>query len=92
MPSALWSIEHDVLEEIRDHHLNTKYLDGVQLHDGIEADWDIGKAVDSARLVILSVPSQIVPGLSRRSEGPDRAGTTRAQRREGPRRRAHTGA
>jgi glycerol-3-phosphate dehydrogenase (NAD(P)+) len=61
----LWSIEHDVLEQIRDHHLNTKYLEDVGLHSNIEAVWDIAQAVDGARLVIISVPSQVVPRLSR---------------------------
>lgn len=56
----LWSIEHDVLEEVRDKHLNTKYLEDVRLHDGIEAYWELGRAVEGARLVVVSVPSQVV--------------------------------
>ncbi len=61
----LWSIEHDVLEEIKDHSLNTKYLEDVSLHDGITAVWDLAEAVDGARLIVISVPSQIVPSLAR---------------------------
>lgn len=60
----LWSIEHDVLEEVRDKHLNTKYLEDVRLHDDIEAVFDIAKAVNGARLAIISVPSQVVPRLA----------------------------
>lgn len=60
-----WSIETDVLEEMRDNHLNTKYLSGVELHPGIEAVWDIQKAVRGAGVIVLSVPSQIVGGVSR---------------------------
>lgn len=61
----LWSIEGDVLEEIRDHHLNTKYLEGIHLHGAIQAVWDIGESVRGAALVIVSVPSQIVGPLGR---------------------------
>ena len=61
----LWSIEHDVLEDVRDRRLNIKYLEGVTLHKNIEAVWDLEKAVTGARLLIVSVPSQIVRGLTR---------------------------
>jgi glycerol-3-phosphate dehydrogenase (NAD(P)+) len=55
-----WSVETDVLEEMRDKHRNTKYLDEVELHTGIEPVWDMEKAVAGANVVVLSVPSQIV--------------------------------
>lgn len=61
----LWSIEHDVLDEIRDHHRNTKYLDGVPLHENIEAVWDLDRSVQGARLLIISVPSQVVRGIAK---------------------------
>lgn len=61
----LWSIEHDVLEEIRDKRRNTKYLDGVPLHENIEAMWELDKSVDGARLIIVSVPSQVVRALAK---------------------------
>lgn len=60
-----WSIETDVLEDIRDHHLNTKYLPGVDLRPSVEPTWDLEKAVDDAGLVVLSVPSQIVSSVAR---------------------------
>ncbi len=60
-----WSIETDVLEEIRDHGTNTKYLAGVQLHPAIEAVWEMDKAVADADVVALSVPSQIVSKMAR---------------------------
>lgn len=56
----LWSIEHDVLEEVRDRRLNTRYLGDVNLHPRIEAAWEMGEAAQGARLVIVSVPSQVV--------------------------------
>lgn len=61
----LWSIEHDVLEEIRDRHLNTKYLDDIRLHEGISAVWDLGDAIPDAEIVLVSVPSQVVPRLAK---------------------------
>jgi glycerol-3-phosphate dehydrogenase (NAD(P)+) len=60
-----WSIETDVLEEMRDRQANTKYLAGVELHPGIQAVWDLEKAVAGAAAVVLSVPSQIVSHMAR---------------------------
>src|SRR5688500_10192286 len=60
----LWRIEHDVLEEVRARHLNTKYLEDVRLHEGTTPEWDIEKATRDARLVVISVPSQVVPRLA----------------------------
>jgi glycerol-3-phosphate dehydrogenase (NAD(P)+) len=60
-----WSIETDVLEDMRDRRANTKYLAGIDLHPGIEAVWDLEKTVAGAGLVVLSVPSQIVSLMAR---------------------------
>ncbi|MCH7810219.1 MAG: NAD(P)H-dependent glycerol-3-phosphate dehydrogenase [Chloroflexi bacterium] len=60
----LWSIEHDVLEEVRDKHLNTRYLEDVRLNDRVEAVWEMGAAVEGARLIIVSVPSQVVRAVA----------------------------
>jgi glycerol-3-phosphate dehydrogenase (NAD(P)+) len=60
----LWSIETDVLEEIRDHHRNTKYLEGMHLHPGISAVWTMAEALEGAHLIVVSVPSQIVGRLA----------------------------
>lgn len=61
----LWSIEHDVLEEIRDRRLNTKYLDDIRLNEGITATWEMADAVSGAAVVVVSVPSQVVRGAAR---------------------------
>lgn len=61
----LWSIETDVLEEVRDRRHNSKYLDGVPLHPSIEASWDLSGAIHGAQLVIISVPSHIVRTVAR---------------------------
>ncbi len=59
-----WSIETDVLEEMRERRLNSKYLAGVELHPSIEAASEMGKAIEGASLIIVSVPSQIVATLA----------------------------
>ncbi len=51
----LWSIETDVLEEVRDRRRNSKYLDGLPLHPSIEAFWGLSEAVHGARLVIINL-------------------------------------
>ncbi|MCH7836326.1 MAG: glycerol-3-phosphate dehydrogenase, partial [Chloroflexi bacterium] len=37
----LWNIEQDVLEEIRDHRVNSKYLPGITLHERITPCWTL---------------------------------------------------
>lgn len=63
-PVRAWSIETDVLEEIRDHHRSTKYLEGVDLHPNLSASFELAEAVAGADLVIVSVPSQIVHSVA----------------------------
>jgi glycerol-3-phosphate dehydrogenase (NAD(P)+) len=60
-----WSIEEDVLADIRDNNRNTKYLNGVRLDEKIEAIPELPRAVEGAELVIISVPSHIVDRVSR---------------------------
>ncbi|HET8945010.1 MAG TPA: NAD(P)H-dependent glycerol-3-phosphate dehydrogenase [Dehalococcoidia bacterium] len=61
----VWSIEEDVLEEVRDSRRNTKYLEGILLHAGITAVWGLPAAIKDADLIIVSVPSQVVPSVAR---------------------------
>ena len=61
----VWSIEYDVLEDVRDNRANAKYLPGVALHEGISASWTFEEALADAELVVLSVPSHIVRTLAR---------------------------
>src|SRR3972149_1317883 len=63
--ARLWSIEADVLEEMRDRRLNSKYLPGVPLHENVTPCWTIEEALAGAWLVLFSVPSHIVRGLVR---------------------------
>jgi glycerol-3-phosphate dehydrogenase (NAD(P)+) len=61
----LWSIEEDVLEEVRDKRRNSRYLGGVPLHPGISAAWALAAAISGADLIVVSVPSQVVAAVSR---------------------------
>src|SRR3972149_2884396 len=63
--SRLWSIETDVLEDIRDRRLNSKYLPGVPLHENVTPCWTIEETLAGAWLVLFTVPSHIVRGLAR---------------------------
>src|SRR3972149_2587311 len=63
--ARLWSIEADVLEEMRDRRLNSKYLPGAPLHENVAPCWTIEEALAGAWLVLFSVPSHIVRGLAR---------------------------
>jgi len=61
----LWSIETDVLEEIRDRHTNSRYLPGVTLHQQVTPCCTMAESLADAWLVIFSVPSHIVRSLAR---------------------------
>lgn len=61
----VWSIEYDVLEDVRDNHSNSKYLPGVTLHDNVTASWTFEEALADAQLVVFSVPSHIVRSVAR---------------------------
>src|SRR3990172_9461829 len=63
--ARLWSIEADVLEEMRDRRFNSKYLPGVPLHENVTPCWTIEEALAGAWLVLFTVPSHFVRGLAR---------------------------
>jgi glycerol-3-phosphate dehydrogenase (NAD(P)+) len=61
----LWSIETDVLEEVRDRHTNSRYLPDITLHRQVTPYWTIEESLADAWLVIFCVPSQAVRSLAR---------------------------
>ncbi len=61
----LWNIEQDVLEEIRDHRVNSKYLPGITLHERITPCWTLEESLADADLALFSVPSPVVRSLAR---------------------------
>lgn len=63
--ARLWSIEADVLEEIRDRRVNSKYLPDVTLHKRVTPRWTLEESLKGADLALFSVPSQVVRSLAR---------------------------
>ncbi len=64
-PVRLWSIELDVLAEIRDRRANSKYLPDIVLEPLIEPCWGLEEALRGAEIVLFSVPSQVVRAVAR---------------------------
>jgi glycerol-3-phosphate dehydrogenase (NAD(P)+) len=64
-PVRLWSIETEVLAEIRDRHANSKYLPGVTLHQQVIPCRNMAESLADTWLVIFSVPSHVVRSLAR---------------------------
>jgi glycerol-3-phosphate dehydrogenase (NAD(P)+) len=62
---VLWTIEPDVAREIREQHVNTKYLPGVPLPTGLGVTGDLAEAVAGAGIVLLTVPSKVVREVAR---------------------------
>ena len=62
---VLWTIEPDVAREIREQHLNTKYLPGVPLPRGLGVTGDLPEAVAGAAIILVTVPSKVVREVAR---------------------------
>src|SRR3989442_11724327 len=60
-----WSIETDVLEEMRDRRANTKDLSGGGLHSRLEGGLGLQTARRGSAVGLLRGASQIVAGLAR---------------------------
>ena len=61
----LWSIELDVLAEIRDGRANSKYLPDVALELRIEPCWGLEEALRGVEIALFSVPSQVIRTVGR---------------------------
>lgn len=59
---VMWARETDVVADINERHLNTRFLPGVDLPHGIVGTTDI-TACTGADLIILSVPTQFIRGV-----------------------------
>lgn len=62
---VLWTIEPDVAREIRDQHLNTKYLPGVPLPRALVVTGDLHEAIAGSAVVVFTVPSKVVREVAR---------------------------
>ena len=61
----LWSIEQDVLEDVRHNRANSKYLKGVKLSERIEAAPELKEALGGADMAVFSVTSQVLRLVAR---------------------------
>lgn len=61
--ATLWMRNEERVSEINDSHTNYLYLPGVQLNSSLAATDDLVKAVRSADVLFISVPSQSVRSL-----------------------------
>ena len=57
---ALWDFFPEVVESIRRHRENRRFLAGVRLHAGIRATASASECVAGASLIVVSVPSLFV--------------------------------
>ena len=56
-PTTLWARRPEVADEVAHHRTNRTYLDDVLLPPGLRATADPGKALETAEVVVLAVPS-----------------------------------
>jgi len=62
---VLWTIEPDVARDIRDNHLNSKYLPGVPLPHALGVTGDLSEAIAGAAVILVTVPSKVVREVAR---------------------------
>ena len=60
-PVLLHSVETAVVEDINDHHLNTRYFPSLGLHPGVMASTN-DKQLESADVIFLAIPSVALMG------------------------------
>ncbi|HJR24372.1 MAG TPA: NAD(P)H-dependent glycerol-3-phosphate dehydrogenase [Acidimicrobiales bacterium] len=56
-PTTLWARRDDVAAEVRDHHRNSAYLQGFDLHPSLHATSNLEEAVAGADVLVMGVPS-----------------------------------
>jgi glycerol-3-phosphate dehydrogenase (NAD(P)+) len=62
---VLWTIELDVALDIRENHLNSKYLPGVPLPQALAVTGDLSEAIAGAAVILVTVPSKVVREVAR---------------------------
>lgn len=56
--TMLWARNKETVDEINEHHTNSKYLPGALLHKDLKASHNIAEVVSNADVLIMGVPSQ----------------------------------
>jgi len=57
-PVKLWARDESTVNEINEHHTNSKYLPGARLNSKLTATGSIKKAVSKCDVLVMGVPSQ----------------------------------
>lgn len=57
VPTVVWARNAEVATEINEHHRNSRYLDGFDLHPSLTATDDLAEAVGCADVLVMGVPS-----------------------------------
>jgi glycerol-3-phosphate dehydrogenase (NAD(P)+) len=56
-PTTLWARNLDTVDEVNQHHRNSRYLPGWDLHRRLRATAELAEAVEEADLVVMGVPT-----------------------------------
>ena len=56
--TVLWARDEETVNEINNHHTNSKYLPGALLHKSLTATTSIEEVVSTADVLIMGIPSQ----------------------------------
>jgi len=56
--TIMWARNEDTVNEINNHHTNSKYLPGALLHKGLTASTSMEEVVSNADVLIMGIPSQ----------------------------------
>ena len=57
VPTVVWARDPEVAAEIDEHHRNSRYLAGYDLHPDLTATPDLAEAVGRADVLVMGVPS-----------------------------------
>jgi glycerol-3-phosphate dehydrogenase (NAD(P)+) len=63
--TTLWARREELAESIASRHENPEYLTGIQLPTSLQATHDLDKAVSTASIVVMAVPSHAFRGIFR---------------------------
>lgn len=65
----LWSVEKDVLNDIKSTGINKKYHQGFKLNKNINPIYDLEEAVSKKDYIILALPSHIIREILKETKG-----------------------
>jgi glycerol-3-phosphate dehydrogenase (NAD(P)+) len=55
--TVLWARDPEIADEVAEHHTNSRYLAGYELHPDLEASSDLPKVLERADVLVMGVPS-----------------------------------